>query len=64
MCVVCTPFRGCRLYRPRGTLIQFHILLMLEYVGPVLSFAGVVSTDPAEILFSRYLSARGPYPLP
>ena len=25
----CTPFRGCRLYRPRGTLFQ----PMLEFVG-------------------------------
>ena len=59
----CTLFRERRLYRHRGTLIQFHKFSLLKWVGPVPPFAGVVSTEPAKRLFNLYLSARGLYPL-
>ena len=63
----CTPFLGCRLYRPRGTRIQSHSLPLLEREGPVSPFARGACTDPAgrspsvRSLF-RCLSARGLYP--
>ena len=60
--VACTPFRARRLYRPRGTLFQS----LLECVGPVPPFAGVVFTDPEERSFRlsilSLLECLGPVP--
>ena len=68
MCGVCTLFRGCRLYRPRWTLVQFHMLLLLECVGSVPPSAGVVCTDLVRRSFSftccRCLRVWSLYPLP
>ena len=56
----CIPFRGCRLYRPRGSLFQ----PLLKCVGPVLPPATVVCTDPAgrslSFIFCRCLKCVGP----
>eukprot|EP00904_Undaria_pinnatifida_P004531 jgi/Undpi1/14079/HiC_scaffold_9.g03730.m1 len=46
----CTPFRECRLYRPRGTLVSVQHLQLRERVGPVpLSAVSSVPTRGALI---------------
>ena len=58
----CTLFRGCRLYRPRGTTCQ----PLFQRVGPAPHSACLVSTDPAGcscgIATRCRLYARGLYP--
>ena len=60
----CTPFSGCRLYRPRGKLFQ----LLLECVGLLPPPASVVCAYLAERSLSVtsccYVTAWGLYPLP
>ena len=56
------PFRERRQYRPHGTFIQFHILLLLECVGPVPPSAGVACTDPRGTVFKPLLECAGPVP--
>ena len=60
----CAPFRERRLYRPHGTLVEFHILFLLACVGAVPSSASVVCTAPAgRSISSQILAAWGLYPL-
>ena len=62
----CTPFRECRLYRPRGTLVSVQHLQLRERVGPVpLSAVSSVPTRGTliQVLNSVAACARGTCPL-
>ena len=59
-----TPFRERHLYRPQGTLIQFHNLVAALVRGPCIPFRGCRRiADPAGRLFRRCLNAWGLYPV-